>query len=76
MNFTQGIFTLTPKGPKQTELDYSYEMQTDHWLISKSISVSQVFDNMASSLNDLSKSILEESKIQVDSQTRLIGSSN
>ena len=52
-NRAQGTFTLTELEPNKTQLAYTYQSRTDHWLINKSIAAGEVFENMSASLNNL-----------------------
>jgi hypothetical protein len=57
---TVSTFTLTEMGKNETQLVYDYEAKTDHWLLNKEVSVSQVFNSISKSLNDLFKTIESE----------------
>lgn len=56
---TYGEFTLTAISPKETKLDYRYYTETDHWLLNKSLAVSDVFEGTAKGLKTLFKGIQE-----------------
>jgi hypothetical protein len=52
------------KSKDSTLLDYTYEMETDHWLINKGMAVSNVFDNMQKNINQFVESLgKKETKI-------------
>lgn len=59
-NRNQGVFTLTEIAPNKTELAYTYNSRTDHWLINKSIAAGEVFENVSKSLNSLFKHLATE----------------
>ena len=61
-NTTKGTFVLTEISPTETQFDYEYYAETDHWVLNKEISVSQVFSSITKSLNDLWVSIDQESE--------------
>lgn len=42
-----GHYTFTAVGPNKTTVSYKYTSKTDHWLLTKSMIVGQVLDNMA-----------------------------
>ena len=50
---TKGTFILTKKGENKTHIYYKYESKTDHWLLNKSMVVSEFFENMSKSMNNL-----------------------
>lgn len=54
---TYGEFVLTEISKAKTMLDYRYYTETDHWLLNKSISVSEVFEGTAKGLNSLFEGI-------------------
>lgn len=56
---TYGEFTLTALSQNETKLDYRYYTETDHWLLNKSIAVSDVFEGTAKGLNTLFEGIKE-----------------
>lgn len=58
-NMTYGEFRLTEIEKNKVELNYIYYLDTEHWLLNKSISVSEVFDSIAIGLDDLFKGISE-----------------
>ena len=62
---TGGTFILTEVAPNKTELFYEYYSTTDHWILNKSISVGQVFDSMAGSIDLLFQSVKVESHKQM-----------
>jgi hypothetical protein len=57
---TISTFTLTQVAPNHTEVLYQYEAYTDHWILSKEISVSQVFDSISRNFNELWTTIITE----------------
>ncbi len=59
-----GIFKLTQRGPDETHLSYEYTASTDHWLLNKVIVVPQVFSSISKSINDMIKTVEEESSWQ------------
>jgi hypothetical protein len=59
-NKTISTFTLTQVAPNNTEVLYEYEAHTDHWILSKEISVSQVFDSISRNVNELWTTIITE----------------
>lgn len=61
---TSGTFTLTEVSPKETTLTYEYKAETDHWVLNKEVSVSQVFSSMSKSINDLVKTLTMESSLK------------
>jgi hypothetical protein len=42
-----GYYTFTAISPTKTKVEYKYTSKTDHWLLTKSMIVGKVFDNMA-----------------------------
>ncbi len=56
---TWAKFTLYPTDDGRIEFKYTYEMETDHWLINKSVAASSVFDNMENSLNTFVKTLTD-----------------
>lgn len=56
-NITYGEFRLKQIEKNKIELDYKYYLDTNHWLLNKSISVSEIFDSIAMGLDELFKSI-------------------
>jgi len=61
---TTGIFTLTEVSPTETTLTYEYNAETDHWILNKEVSVSQVFSSISKSINDLVKTLTKESSLK------------
>ncbi len=55
------VFMLTQTGPQETHLSYDYLASTDHWLINKEITVPQVFASISKSVNDLIRTVEDES---------------
>jgi hypothetical protein len=58
------IFTLTEVKANETQLNYHYTAQTDHWILNKEVSIPQVFSSMSKSINDLVKAVSAESSVQ------------
>lgn len=58
------VFTLVQLSSQETQVRYEYSALTDHWLLNKEVSVPQVFVSISKSINDLLKTIEEESSIQ------------
>ena len=54
-------YILTEISPTQTNFRLEYSALTDHWLLNKEISVPQVFAGISKSINDLVKTLEEES---------------
>jgi hypothetical protein len=48
-----GTFYLTELEKNKVEIDYHYESTTDHWLLNKSVAISEFFESMASGINEL-----------------------
>lgn len=61
---TSGTFTLTEVSPTETTLTYEYNAETDHWILNKAVSVSQVFSSISKSINDLVKTLTKESSLK------------
>lgn len=61
---TIGVFTLTAISPTETHLSYDYKASTKHWLLNKEILVPQVFASMSKNMNQLLKTVEEESSVQ------------
>lgn len=57
-------FILTETSPTETKVNYEYHASTDHWILNKEVSVPQVFASMSKSINDLIKTIEDESSLQ------------
>ncbi len=57
-------YTLTEVSPNETTLAYSYNAETEHWILNKEVSVPQVFSSISKSINDLLKTVSAESAIQ------------
>jgi hypothetical protein len=53
-------FVLTEIHPEATNLSYEYFSETEHWLLNKEISVSQVFLSISKSINDLFRAVENE----------------
>jgi hypothetical protein len=51
------VYTLTETSQHQTELNYEYLANTNHWLLNKEVTVSQVFSSMSKSIKELLDSI-------------------
>lgn len=60
---TYGEYILTSVDGKSTKVSFTYSSETNHWLLNKSISVSEVFSNMAKSFDLLFQSIHTEAKV-------------
>ena len=60
---TTGSFVLTETGPNETLLTYDYCSFTDHWVLNKEVSIPQVFSSISKSINDLVKTVEQESVI-------------
>lgn len=58
---SMGTFVLTSLGPNETQVQYEYSAETDHWLLNKEVSVPQVFASISKSINQLVSTIEEES---------------
>jgi len=56
-------FVLTEISQNQTNLYYEYKAETDHWMLNKEVSVPQVFASMSKGINDLIKSMDQESSV-------------
>ncbi len=54
---TWAKFTLYPTDSGNVDFKYTYEMETDHWLINKIVAASSVFDNMEESLSSFVKTL-------------------
>jgi hypothetical protein len=52
-NKVAGHFHLTQLDLNKTQLTYTYESSTDHWLLNKEIMVSEIFESTAKGINDL-----------------------
>lgn len=61
---SQSTYILTEIAPNTTHLAYSYSSETDHWLLNKEVSVPQVFGSISKSINDLMKTVENESSFQ------------
>lgn len=61
---TVATYILTEKSPGETTLSYSYDAETDHWLLNKEVSVPQVFASISKSLNDLMESLESDASSQ------------
>jgi hypothetical protein len=48
-----GTFYITELAKDKVEIDYHYESSTDHWLLNKSVAISEFFESMASGINEL-----------------------
>ena len=48
-----GLFHLQSLGEKKTQLTYTYESSTDHWLLNKEMMVGEIFESTAKGINDL-----------------------
>jgi hypothetical protein len=57
-------FTMTEISQSETQLTYEFAATTDHWLLNKEVSVPQVFASISKSINDLIKTVEEESSFQ------------
>lgn len=57
---TLAIFAIKKIDDKSTQLTYTYESVTDHWLLNKSVSNNEIFNSMASSFKQLFKSLKNE----------------
>jgi hypothetical protein len=55
------IFKLTQISPEETHLSYEYMASTDHWLLNKAVTVPQVFASISKSVNDLIRTVEDES---------------
>lgn len=68
---TEWRFKLTRLSEIETHVSYKYTAQTNHWILNKEVSVSQVFVSMSKSISDLLTSVEKESLIQKQaSQTK------
>lgn len=65
-------FTLTEIAPGKTQLEYFYASETDHWLLNKSVSVSNVFESMAKSIDLLFNSIDQELAQKSSIKTKIV----
>lgn len=61
---SSSTFVLTQVGPTETQIQYKYSAATDHWLLNKEVSVPQVFASISKSINDLVKTVEDESTYQ------------
>jgi hypothetical protein len=59
-NKSESSFTMTELEGNKTQLQYKYTTLTDHWLLSKSITVGKVFDGITGGIDLLLKSIHKE----------------
>jgi hypothetical protein len=59
---TKGEFIITEVAPNKTTFDYKYTSKTDHWLLNKSMVVSEFFENMSKGINRLFNVIEKETK--------------
>ncbi len=57
---TEGVFLITALGPNRTEFNYKYTSKTDHWLLNKSMVVSEFFENMSKGVNSLFQAIQKD----------------
>jgi len=57
-------YTLTETGPNETTVTYEYKAETEHWILNKEVSVPQVFSSISKSINDLVKTMDEQSSLQ------------
>lgn len=57
-NQAKWSFRLIEQSEKQTKVEYEYNALTDHWLLNKEVSVSQVFKSISDSVNDLLNSVI------------------
>lgn len=48
-----GHFYLKQLAPHQTQLTYTYESSTDHWLLNKEMMIGEIFESTAKGINDL-----------------------
>ena len=62
-NKSTSTFVMTEITPNQTDLEYNYNALTDHWVLNKEVSVPQVFSTISKSINDLVKTVEQESTI-------------
>ncbi len=60
------IFKFVQLGPNKTSFSYDYYSKTDHWLLNKSIAVSEFFDGMSKSVNRLFTSVSTHLKNKKD----------
>jgi hypothetical protein len=61
---SSSTFVLTQVNANETQVNYEYSATTDHWLLNKEVSVPQVFASISKSINDLVKTIEDESSYQ------------
>lgn len=57
-------FNLRQIGPEQTLVGYEYSALTDHWLLNKDISITQVFSSISKGINDLMITVEKEADFQ------------
>lgn len=57
---TSAKYILTSQKDKSTNVDYSYSMTTDNWILNKSMATSRVFDSMLKGTSLLFESIKNE----------------
>lgn len=57
-------FQLTEVNNRETEVQYQYNAETEHWVLNKEVSVPQVFSSISKSINDLFKTVDAESVVQ------------
>ncbi len=59
-----GHFVLIEKAKDKTIFNYEYIGKTDHWFLNKDMMVGQVYDTVATGIDDLFKSVEVESSAQ------------
>lgn len=62
-------FVLTEASPTETEVNYTYESSTRHWVLNKEFSVGQVFSSISSSINHFMSSVAMESQRLLNQRT-------
>jgi hypothetical protein len=61
---SSSTFVLTEVSATETNLNYEYKAETEHWILNKEVSIPQVFASISKSINDLVKTVDLESAIQ------------
>jgi hypothetical protein len=62
---TKGVFVLTEVEAGKTNLEYVYSSKTDHWLLNKSVVVSEFFENMSEGVNRLFTALGKDTSVTI-----------
>lgn len=57
-------YVLTETSPSSTRIDYFSDAQTEHWVLNKELSIPQVFASLGKGIQELLKSVEQDSQIQ------------